>query len=283
MLENRSSTINGTIAFVICAFLWSIAGLFIKFIDWNPFLIAGTRSLIAFIFLLSIIKIKKIKWSWAHLGGGIANSATMLLFVIANKHTTAANAILLQYLAPVFTSIFGLIILKEKIYKQHIIAIITTIVGLIILFSDRLSSGQLLGNILALISAVTFAFMFIFTRMQKEGRPLESFLLSHLITTIIAYSVSAFLPFPKISTYSITSILVLGILQIGLAQVFFSYGIKRIQAASANILTIIEPVFNPFWVFLFLGEKPSINTIIGGLIILSSVTVTSLVNIRMKK
>jgi len=273
-----SPVILGTLAMMACAFLWSTAGLFIKILDWNPFLIAGLRSLIAFFFLLAIIRTVRLTWSWPLFGAALANAATMLLFVAANKTTTAANAILLQYLAPGFTAVLSVVILKEHIRREQIFALILTPVGMILLFVDRLSAGQLFGNILALTSAFTFALMFIFTRMQKEGDPLQSLMAAHAVTAVIALSVALFLPFPQFSAGSLGSILVLGVLQIGLASVFFSYGIKRISAVSANLIALIEPVFNPVWVFLVLGEAPSTKAVLGGTVIIGSVTAASLIS-----
>lgn len=278
MKTRFSPTLQGTFAMMACAFLWSVAGLFIKILDWNPFLIAGMRSLIAFFFLLAIVRTVRLTWSWPLLGATLSYAATMLLFVAANKTTTAANAILLQYLAPVFTAILGVVILKEHIRREQLIALVLSPVGMILLFMDRLSTGQLLGNLLALTAAFTFALMFIFTRMQKEGDPLQSLMAGHAVTAVIALSVAVFLPIPHFTPAAIGSILVLGVLQIGLASVFFSYGIKRVSAVSANLIALIEPVFNPVWVFLLLREAPSANAILGGTLIIGSVTAASLVS-----
>lgn len=261
-----------------CAFLWSIAGLFIKILDWNPFLIAGTRSLIAFLFLLTLVRTVRITWSWPLVGATFSLAITMLLFVVANKTTTAANAILLQYLAPVFTAILSVVVLKEHIRREQLLALVLTPVGMILLFMDRLSTGQLLGNCLALTSAFTFALMFIFTRMQKEANPLQSLMAAHAVTAAIALPVAAFLPVPHITVAAIGSILVLGVVQIGLASLFFSYGIKRVSAVSANLIALIEPVFNPVWVFMVLGEAPTAKALVGGAVIIGSVTAASLVS-----
>jgi drug/metabolite transporter (DMT)-like permease len=263
-----------------CAFLWSLAGLFIKVLDWNPFLIAGMRSLIAFLFLLAVVRTARMTWSWPLAGAALANAATMLLFVAANKTTTAANAILLQYLAPVFTALLGVVILKEHIRREQLVALLLTPVGLALLFLDRLSAGQLFGNLLALTSACTFALVFIFTRMQKEGNPLQSLMASHAVTALIALGIAAFLPVPRFTPAAVGSILVLGVLQIGLATIFFSYGIKRVSAVTANLIALIEPVFNPVWVFLMLGEAPSAQALLGGALIIGSVTLASLMGAR---
>ena len=278
MEKQFSPLLLGSGAMMVCAFLWSIAGLFIKILNWNPFLIAGMRSLIAFLFLFAIVRTIHLTWSWPLWGAALANAATMLLFVAANKNTTAANAILLQYLAPVFTAAFSVVILKERIRMEQLLALVVTLAGMILLFMDRLSPGQMFGNILALTSALTFSLMFIFTRMQKEGNPMESILLSHAVTALIALSIAFFLPVPELTTGSVASILVLGVLQIGLASVFLSYGIKRVPAITANLIALIEPVFNPVWVFLLLGEAPTLNTLFGGALIIGSVTTASMIS-----
>lgn len=270
-----SPALLGTLSMMACAFLWSTAGLFIKVLDWNPFLIAGMRSLIAFFFLLAIIRTIRLSWSRPLVLAALANTATMLLFVAANKTTTAANAILLQYLAPVFTAILGVLFLKERLSREQLIVLFVAPFGMYLIFMDRLSPGQMLGNFLALTSAITFALMFIFTRQQKEGDPLQSLLAAHALTALIALTVAAFLPLPVITPVAMASITALGVVQIGLASIFFSYGIKRITAVSANLIALIEPVFNPVWVYLVLGETPTIKTLLGGAIIIGSVCVAS--------
>ena len=265
---------------VITAFLWSIAGLFIKVIDWNPIAIAGLRSLIASFVLLVYLGKPGIQLSFPLVAAAAANAATMLLFVIANKTTTAANAILLQYIAPVFTAFIGTALLKERTHIEHWIAFIVVAAGMIIMFIEKLSGGQLLGNIIALTSAVTFSLYFVFMRMQKKGSPFESVLLSHWITAAICLAVSFFLPFPAFTVKSVGAILILGVIQMGIPSILFSVAIKRIPAVSANLIAVIEPVFNPVWVFLILNEYPGINTVIGGAVIVSAVTAVSIISSR---
>ena len=262
---------------VITAFLWSIAGLFIKFITWNPFNIAFMRSLIAVFFIFIAIRKINFKFSFPMVAAGVANSLTMILFVTANKTTSAANAILLQYMAPVITVFLGFFILKEKIYFYNIISVILIIAGIIIMFFDKLSYGNVTGNILAVISAFTFSLYFIFLRMQKDGSTIESVLLSHVLTVLVCFLISLFFPFPELSIVSITSVLVLGIFQIGLSSILLSIAIKKISAVTANLIAVIEPVFNPIWVFVVIKEKPGINTILGGLLIIISVMLSTLI------
>jgi len=278
-MNNRQTQI-GILAMVATASLWSIAGLFIKVIDWNPIAIAGLRSFVASIVLLIYLKKPVLHLSFPQVAAAVANAATMLLFVIANKTTTAANAILLQYVAPIFTAFIGAALLKEKTKIEHWIAFTAIAAGMIVMFIEKLSGGQLLGNILALTSAVTFSLYFVFMRMQKDGSPFESILLSHWITAAVCLVVSFFLPVPDFTVRSVGAIMVLGIIQLGISSILFAVAIQRITAVSANLIAVIEPVFNPVWVFLVLHEAPGINTIIGGSIIVAAVTAVSIISSR---
>ena len=272
--------VRGILAVVATALLWSTAGLFIKVIDWQPFAIAGSRSLIAAAVILIWLKKPNFHFSFPQVAAALANVATMLLFVIANKTTTAANAILLQYVAPVFTAFLGAALLKEKIRLEHWGAMVCVAIGMVVLFMDKLGGGQLLGNLLALASALTFSLYFVFMRMQKDGSPLESILLSHLLTAAIGLGVSLFLPWSALSPVAIASLVALGIVQVGFTAILFAYGIKQVSAVNANLIAVIEPVCNPIWVFLVIGEAPSLNAMIGGALILVAVTVSSLVSAR---
>src|SRR4030042_1529713 len=146
-MENLNKS-AGILAMAATAFLWSIAGLFIKVIDWNPFAIAGMRSLIASLVIFIYLKRPKIHLSFPQIAASIANAATMLLFVSANKTTTAANAILLQYIAPVLTAFIGAILLKERPHMEHFAAFPLVTLGIIIMFFDKLGGGKLFGDIL---------------------------------------------------------------------------------------------------------------------------------------
>jgi drug/metabolite transporter (DMT)-like permease len=267
----------GILAMAATAFLWSIAGLFIKIIDWNPIAIAGMRSIIASIVIFVYLKHPRINLSFPQIAASIANAATMLLFVSANKTTTATNAILLQYMAPVFTGFIGAILLKERARVEHFVAFPLVAVGMVLMFFDEIGGGKWFGNVLAIMSAITFSFYFVFMRMQKDGSPLESILLSHWLTAGICILISLFLPVPQVTRESLLAISVLGIVQIGFSAILFTVAIKRISAVSANLIAVIEPVFNPVWVFLAIGEVPGPRALIGGGIIVVAVTVASII------
>jgi drug/metabolite transporter (DMT)-like permease len=271
---------RGLAAIAASAFLWSLAGVFIKLIPWSPTLIAGLRSLIASLVLLVWLKKPRFHGSFAQVTAAVLNSITMSLFIYANKSTTAANAILLQYSAPVITAIAGMIILKEKPRIEQIAAFVFVMIGMGVFFMDGLGGGSLLGNIAAALSGLTFGLYFVFMRMQKDGSAMESILLSHWITAGIMLPLSLLSPLPRFAAVPIGAILGLGLLQIGLASIFFAYGIKRVTAVQAVLVALIEPAFNPLWVFLVMSEMPARNSIAGGLIILTAVTAASAVSAR---
>ena len=281
-MENPNKSV-GILAMAATAILWSIAGLFIKIIDWNPFAIAGIRSLIASIIIFLYLKHPRIHLSFPQIAASIANAATMLLFVSANKTTTAANAILLQYCAPVLTVFVSAIFLKERTRVEHFAAFPLVVAGMIFMFFDELSGGKLFGNVLAIMSAITFSFYFVFMRMQKDGSPLESILMSHWLTAGICIIISLFLPVPHVTLKSLVAITVLGVVQIGLSAILFSIAIKRVSAVQANLIAVIEPVFNPVWVFFAIGEAPGIHALIGGGIIVLAVTIASIITARRRE
>jgi len=281
MRDERQYRLGGIAAISACAFLWSIAGLFIKMVDWNPFAIAGIRSLIASLVMLAWIRKPRFTWSAAQILASLFLAATMLLFVVANKTTTAANAILLQYTAPVVAAVSGGILLKEKVHLEQWLAMVFIALGMVIFFMEQVSPGAALGNMLAVLSGLTFGLYSVFMRKQKRGSPFESALLGHWMVAGTALVACLFMPVPVFTAKSALAILVLGIFQIGFASILFATAIKRITAVETMLLAVIEPLFNPFWVFLATGEKPSVNALAGGGIIVAAVTAATIVSVRL--
>ncbi len=262
------------------AFLWSIAGLFIKVLDWHPLTIAGFRSLIAFLVIGLFLRRPRLHGSFPQLAAAVANAVTMLLFVAANKATSSANAILLQYVGPVFTAFIAAWLLKERVRLEHVAAFLAVVGGMALMFLDKVGGGTLGGNILAVLSGLTFSFYFVFMRMQKDGSPLESNWMSHGLTAAVGIAATLFVPAPRLTWGAAGAILALGAVQVGVSAVLFAYAIKRVSAVSANLIAVIEPVFNPFWVFLALGEAPGPRALAGGAIIMAAVTAASVISAR---
>jgi len=279
ILDEKHFTRNKAIILVLLsAVLWSTSGLFIKLIDLNPFTIAGIRGAVAAITLLVFLnKTIRFNWTLPQVAGAFCYAGTMITFVVATVMTTAANAILLQYTMPVFTALFGLWILKEKVTRFDWGVIIIVICGMALFFLDRLTPGGMWGNIIAIISAVFFALLIIFMRMQKSGSPVETIILGNIITALIC------LPFifqEPPTTVSLPPLLYLGIIQLALPFFLYSTAIKYITAIDAVLIQTIEPLLNPVWVFLVIGETPGQWAIIGGAVVLITVTVRNVYTSR---
>jgi drug/metabolite transporter (DMT)-like permease len=270
----------GVAAMAGCALLWSLAGLFIKLIDWNPFAIAFGRSAIAALFLLAWIRRPRFTFSLPQIGAALAYSATMLLFIYANKATTSANAILLQYGEPVYVAIIGSFLLKERPRAEHLVAFVFVALGMGLFFAGGLGGGSFLGNAAAVAAGLTFALYAISMRKQKDGSPIESALMAHVFTAAVAFVGCLFFPAPRIDARSLAAVAGLGVLQIGLASVLFAVGIKRVTALDSSLIGVLEPVFNPVWVFLATAEAPGGNALAGGALIIAAVVGSTLYSMR---
>jgi drug/metabolite transporter (DMT)-like permease len=269
---------GGAIAAVAaCALLWSTGGLFVKIVAWNPFALAGVRSLIGGIVILLYLRRPKLTWSFAQIAGAVCYATCMLCFVSANKLTTAANAILLQYTAPLYAAVFGWIFLKEKASGLDWVTIAVVIGGMALFFMDRLTLGGMQGNLIAIVSGIFFAGAVVALRAQKQGSPLESILLGHVITFAVS------IPFlwggwPNLVGWG--ALAFLGVFQIGISSILLTYGVKHVTALQSLLTSVIEPIFNPVWVFVVIGERPGPRALVGGAIILVAVTTRSVLSLR---
>lgn len=261
----KSDRIRGLILLVVSAILWSTSGFGIKWIDWNPLAIAGARSGIAAVVIWSAFRKSTLCWNKPMVCGGVAYAVMMLTFVVANKLTTAANAILLQYTSPVYVAILGALFLGEKPHIYDWLTISVVGGGIILFFQDQMTAGGLIGNVLAIISGMSLAVMIVAMRLQKEGMPFGTVLFGNGLTFLCG------LPFVFDGTPGITGwgvILALGCIQTGLSYVLYSVAIKHVTALEAAIITMIEPILNPIWVLLLVGEGPGPWALLGGGIIL---------------
>jgi len=269
---------------VLTAVLWSLGGLLIKSITWSAPAIAGARSAIAAVVLLSVVRRHRFTWSGAQIGGALAYAVTVTLFVLANKLTTAANAILLQYTAPLWIAVFSPWFLKEaaRWFDWPIITLI--LVGTALFFLDELTMSGFWGNILALITGLSFGWLAMFLRKQKTGSPFESVFLGNVLTAVVC------LPFMFGSlptahgSVALGFILlgVLGVFQLGLSYVFYATAIRHVTALEAMLIPAIEPILNPAIVLLVLGERPGPLSIVGGAVVLGAVTARGVLTVRCK-
>ena len=279
-IQEKNPPLNPVISLALCALLWSFGGLVIKLIKWDALAIAGVRSLLGTLVLTLAFKRPpklfvrhesgRIDWRATTnlLLGGLFYAATMLLFVPATKLTTAANAILLQYTNPIYIIILGPRLTGEKNDWIDYVAVAGILAGMVLLLSGSLGGGQTAGNILALLSGLTYGLTTIFLRRAKNTRPSDSLNLSCLLSFLFALPFIAKSGLPQ-SESSYPALACLGIFQIGLPAVLLSLGIEKVPALSSVIITMIEPMMNPVWVALFAGEVPSTSSVFGGLVILA--------------
>jgi DME family drug/metabolite transporter len=272
-----SSNTNRLLLFA-AAFLFSTGGAAIKACSLTGWQVASFRCGVAAVALLIFLPEARRGWTWRTLAIGLTYAATMILFVLATKLTTSANAIFLQSTSPLYLLILGPLVLHERIRRADLLVIAAVGVGAVLLFlgSDRASAtapnpalGNLLGALTGLFWAVTLAGLRWLGRKPGAADPAAA--------TVIAGNCIAFaaslpfaLPVTRFEPADPLVILYLGVFQIGLAYVALTRSIRHVPALEASILLMVEPVFNPVWTWLIQSERPSSLALAGGALIIST-------------
>ncbi|MBN8546543.1 MAG: EamA family transporter [Ignavibacteria bacterium] len=265
---------KGIIAVVIAALLWSTGGLFIKLISLNSIQLSFFRSFFAGLVILLLFRGKALKFNGWSLMTGLFYAGVLVFFVMATKLTTAANAIFLQYTAPIYVLILEPLLLKTKFERINLITIVFCFIGMALFFVGKLSPGDIEGNTFALISGLCLTGMFLGMRKSGEDYKWSTIFWGNFFVALFcAYSL---FDMPALSTNDFLMVGYLGIFQIGIAYVIFSYGINKVEAIEASLLAMIEPVLNPVWVLIGYGETPSFYAIIGGVIIVLAIALRTL-------
>ncbi len=262
------------IEMLACASLWSIAGIFIKLIPWNNFAISCLRSLFAGLTILVFIAIKRYKiiFNKRTLTAGIIMGLVYTSFVAANKLTTAANAIVLQFTAPLFIVIFSAVLFKQKILKKDLFAVIFTMLGISMFFLDKLEGGYLMGNFVAILAGALMGGMYMAMGEAQGEERFSAILIGQMTAFLIG------LPFliatkPEFSGLPVLYIIILGVFQLGIPYILYGKASEFCPPLACCLLGAVEPLLNPIWVLIFDGEKPGIFALIGGIIVIISVTV----------
>ncbi|MCA0387456.1 MAG: EamA family transporter [Bacteroidetes bacterium] len=265
---------KGIIAVVIAALLWSTGGLFIKLISLNSIQLSFFRSFFAGLVILLLFRGKALKFNGWSLMTGLFYAGVLVFFVMATKLTTAANAIFLQYTAPIYVLILEPLLLKTKFERINLITIVFCFIGMALFFVGKLSPGDIEGNSFALISGLCLTGMFLGMRKSGEDYKWSTIFWGNFFVALFcAYSL---FDMPALSTNDFLMVGYLGIFQIGIAYVIFSYGINKVEAIEASLLAMIEPVLNPVWVLIGYGESPSIYAVAGGVIIVLAIALRTL-------
>jgi len=260
---------------LLAAALLSTGGLLLKLVDLPPMTIAGSRAIISTMVVWLYVKKPKFTFSKAQLSGALCYSLMVIGFIVANKLTSAANAIVLQFSAPIWVAIMGVFILKEKIKWYDVLAIVFVAIGMLLFFVDDVGGGNFAGNIVAVLSGVALAGVTISLRFQKDESPVETTLLGHIFTALVGFPFIFGVVFTPLD---LLGIFLLGAFQLGIAYILYSVAIKHLNALEAILFMFLEPILNPIWVFLAIGERPSNLSLIGGAIVLLTIIIRSIIS-----
>ena len=274
-MKNLTEYQKGIFFVFIAGLLWSTGGLLIKLISLTAMQLAFFRCFIAAITFGSLFRKKILLVNKLTFINSVFYAAILITFVIATKKTTAANAIFLQSTAPIYVLIFEPIFNKTKYERINVITVAVCMVGMLLFFVGKIEPGHLEGNIIALISGLAFASFFLGMKKNDPKFQNSSIFYGNVLVAII--SIPFLFSLETLKTDDFLMVTFLGVFQIAFAYAFFSAGLKRIFAVEASIISMIEPVLNPVWVFIGYDEIPSVTGIIGGIIILTSITVRSLI------
>lgn len=263
---------KGMLLILLCTLLWSISGLMIKQIPWSGPAIAGGRSLIAGCVMALYIRFSGLKFRMDRpaLLSGVLLSAVFLTFTIANKLTTAANAIVIQASSPAFVLLYNVLFRKQRARALDIVTVVLTLIGITIFFLDQLSPGRLLGNLIALSSGVLLAAVYIITCGAPKQSCMNGILLAHGLTAVIGIPFALFGHAPF--TMDIAGrLLLLGVVQLGIPYVLYGLAVQYCPPLAVSLIGMMEAIFNPLWVFLGTGERPSALALLGGAMVLLTI------------
>jgi drug/metabolite transporter, DME family len=272
---------------IAAAALFSTGGAAIKATTLTSWQVASFRSGIAALAIILLVPASRRAWNWRIALVSVAYATTLILFVLANKLTTAANAIFLQSSAPVYVLLLGPFLLSERIRRQDVALIAVVGLGLALFFVGSetpvaTAPDPTLGNILGLLSGVTWALTVIGLRwLGSEGEGGGAF------ATVAVGNIFAFvaclpmaLPVVGATTMDWVTVSYLGVFQIGLAYLFLSSGIRHVTALEASVILLIEPALSPIWAVMLHGEVPSRWAIVGGTLILGATLLKSWIGVR---
>lgn len=263
---------KGALLVFLAAVLYSIGGLCIKLIPWAAMSINAGRNIVAVLVVGSYLALKRhrLRWNRWVLLGAACISGTNILFTIANKMTTAANAIVLQFTAPVFVLVLSALLLHKKPGTLDLAVCAAVLSGVVCFFLESLGAGDTLGNVAALVSGLSYAGVFLLNEMPHAD-PISSVFWGDVISAVVG------LPFllqeRDFSLVPMTSLIILGAFQVGLAYILMCEGLKTTPAVTASLLSGIEPVLNPILVAVFYHETIGPLSLVGAVIVVGSILV----------
>jgi len=279
ILDAATANLPPILLVLAAALLWSTGGLFIKKTSLTAFELSCGRALFAAAAVAFFTRREGFGLNIVTGGAAVLYAALLLLFVIATKLTTSANAIFLQYTAPIYILIFEPLLYKERFRPRNLAVIVACAAGMSLFFVGQLRADDVRGNVAALVSGLCFAFFALLLRHPhaRQVNRASSVIYGNLLLAAATALLLVFAPELTRSAGGLSLpdfgiIAYLGIFQIGLAYTLFTLGIARgVRSLDAGIIGYVEPVLNPVWVFIFVGERPSRWALLGGAIIITAV------------
>ena len=268
---------KATLQMLLCATLWSIAGILFKLIPWNGFAVAGMRSLIAGITIYVCMRVMGLQYilNKKTLIAGFFSGCTYLCFTVANKLTTSANAIVLQFTSPIFIIIYSALFFGRTPRKQDVAVVLATLFGISLFFFDQLKPGYLTGNFIAIAAGMFMAGMYVSVGEIEEAERFSGILNGQALTFLAGFPVFL-LTKPPLTPTAVTALLILGVFQLGLSYVLYVKASRYCPPLACCLLGAVEPLLNPVWVFLFNGEKPGVFALLGAVVVITSITLWSI-------
>jgi drug/metabolite transporter (DMT)-like permease len=267
------------------ALLWSTGGLFIKWNSLSGLELSCLRSFFALLTVALFTRHEGFGLNGITAVAAILYAVLIILFVAATKETTAANAIFLQYTAPVYLLILEPVVYKEKFRGRDLVTVVVCIGGMALFFVGQLRPQDVAGNVMALASGLCFAIYFLLLRHPKarEVNRASSVIYGNLLVVLLA-SPWGLAALPRLGVHDMLSVVYLGVVQLGISYTLFTVGMTRgVRSLDAGIICYTEPVLNPVWVFFVLGERPSRWALLGGAIIITAVIIHMLLDARFKR
>ncbi|MGH7823804.1 MAG: DMT family transporter [Candidatus Binatia bacterium] len=253
------------------AILWSLAGVFIKFLSLSPLALVFYRSFFASLFFAFFVRKSVAMRPGVLLLTMISYTAAITSFVSANRLTTAANAIILQYTAPIFVFLIVHFFFREKIAGANWIALSLGMAGIGLIFGGSAGQPDAIGVTLALLSGLLFSIYMLSVRFLTHVNPGTLTFLNNVACCLFL------LPFMRhqlsVSFSEAIALAVMGVLQLGIPYWLFSKALEKVSIHEASLIVLIEPVLNPIWVAFAVGEVPSVITLVGGGLIIAGLAV----------
>src|SRR5215204_6428250 len=275
MCEARAGAVNPVFLVILAVLLWSTGGLFIKSTTIDAYQVTFFRSLFAAVTVLILTRKDGLRINAFGIVTSIIYATVLFLFVWATKKTTAANAIFLQYTAPIYILVLAPFIIGEKFHRRDLVTVVVVLAGMSLFFVGQLRLEDYQGNIAALFSGIFLGLYIMLLRHPKADgfNPAIAVIYGNFLLALLT-SLSGIAALPLMTSMDWFAVTFLGIFQIGISYILFIKGVRGgTRPLDASLIGFIEPLLNPVWVFIFVGERPLKEALLGGAIIIAAIAI----------